>query len=179
MAMRGNGLVVFGLVALAVLSRWLPHPPNFSPLIGIALFAGARFDSKTLAVGVPLIAMLISDLVLGWHSTLPFVYGCLMILALIGWRALKPAGFGWKKLGATSTFGAVLFFVISNFGVWLTQDLYSYTLTGLVACFAAAIPFFPATLASGWVYAFALFALSSIADMWVERLALTQVKTSK
>ena len=179
MTLRGNGLVVFGLVALAVLSRWLPHPPNFSPLIGIALFAGARFDSKKLAIGVPLLAMIISDVALGWHSTLPFVYGGMAVLALAGWLALKPSRFGWTRLGAVSTFGAIFFFVVSNFGVWATQDLYSQSLTGLVACFAAAIPFFPATLGSAWVYSFALFALSAAADLRFERSPLGEVKTSK
>lgn len=169
MKSAGNGFVIVGLIALAVISRWLPHPPNFSPLIGIALFAGARFDSKALAVGVPLIAMVMSDLVLGWHATLPFVYGSLMVLALLAWQTLKPARFGWGPLAWTSTFGALFFFVVSNFGTWLMQDLYAKDFAGLTACYVAAIPFFPATLTSAWVYSFALFALASVADLWLRR----------
>lgn len=169
MKSSGNGLVIVGLIALAVISRWLPHPPNFSPLIGIALFAGARFDSKGLAIGVPLAAMLLSDLVLGLHSTLPFVYGSLIVMTLMSWQSLKPSRFGWGRLALSSTVGAIFFFIVTNFGTWLVQDLYGKDFSGLTACYVAAIPFFPATLASAWVYSFALFALASIADLWFER----------
>jgi hypothetical protein len=91
--------VVLGLLVLAVLSRWIPHPPNFSPLIGIALFAGSRFDSKFLALGLPVMALALSDLFLGWHSTLPFVYGALLVMAWASWKLLKPAHFGWSRVG--------------------------------------------------------------------------------
>lgn len=166
MSGRASLWVGLSLVFLAVISRWLPHPPNFSPLIGIALFAGSRFSSRWTAVGVPLIALMVSDLFLGWHNTLPFVYGALILMALGGYRWLKPAQFGWGRLGTLASGAAGFFFVVSNLAVWLVGGLYSPDLSGLVTCFVAAIPFFPATLVSGLVYSFALFALASIADVW-------------
>jgi hypothetical protein len=161
MTARMNALLVVGLIILAILSRWLPHPPNFSPVMGIALFAGARLSSKTWAFFLPVITMAISDLWLGWHSTLPFVYLSLILMTLIGWGNLKSKSFSWPRLGLYSTVASVLFFVITNFGVWLTQDLYSKDGLGLMACFAAALPFYPATLISGVIYSFALFGLNS------------------
>lgn len=166
MSNRMGHLTVFSLIGLAVLSRWLPHPPNFSPVMGIALFAGARFATRGQALGVALLAMVLSDLWLGFHSTIPFVYGSLAIVTLLGFNNLKPAIFGWGRLGGMSLWSAIIFFVITNFGVWMTQDLYAHTPAGLMACFTAAIPFFPATLLSTVIYSFALFTFWSIADIW-------------
>jgi hypothetical protein len=89
-----------------------------------------------------------------------------LVMAWASWKLLKPAHFGWSRLGLLSGGAALFFFVVSNFGVWLTQNLYAHDGAGLVACFVAAIPFFPATLVSAGVYSFALFALASIVDTW-------------
>ena len=160
-------ILVVGLILLAVVSRWLPHPPNFSPVIGIALLAGARFSSRPLALAVPLVALMISDLVLGWHSTVPYVYLGMAFAVYCGWKSLKTTPAVSMKLGLTTTLAAVGFFVLSNLGVWLSQDLYSHDLSGLGACFVAAIPFFPATLVSGLIYSYALFGLLQIAELKV------------
>ncbi len=154
---------VLGLILLAVLSRWLPHPPNFSPILGIALLAGAQFRSRTLALLIPLAALFVSDLILGWHSTLPFVYLAMAMIVLLGWKFLKDSTFNFKFAGVTLS-SAVIFFVVSNLGVWWTQDLYSGTALGLFQCFVAAIPFFPATLISAVVYTYALFGLQALSE---------------
>jgi hypothetical protein len=168
--------VVLGLLALAVVARVLPHPHNFTPILGIALFAGSRFDSRRLALGVPILAMVLGDLILGWHSAIPYVYAPLLLLSFAGWQWLKPARFGWGRLGLMAGGSSVLFFLLSNFGVWITQALYPKTGAGLAACYIAGLPFFPATLASTFIYSFALFALAAIADQWSAETAPARAK---
>ncbi|MGE0762263.1 MAG: DUF6580 family putative transport protein [Bdellovibrionales bacterium] len=163
MSKKVNVLVIVGLIVLAVLSRWLPHPPNFSPVLGVALLAGGRLLSRSMAIAVPLVAMVISDLILGWHSTIPFVYLGMVAAVLLGRGFLKDSKAFSLKIGLTTTLAAVIFFLVSNFGVWMMQDLYSHDLSGLLACNIAAVPFFQATLISGLVYTYAMFGLWEMA----------------
>lgn len=123
-------------VALLVLWRWIPHPPNFSPVLAFAMFAGAQLPRKW-AVGAVWALMLASDLFLGFHSTMFFVYVALAACTVIGTR---------YNLLVSSLGASVLFFVVSNFGVWLLS--YPLTISGFVQCFALAIPFFWNTLVS-------------------------------
>jgi len=148
-------LVVFGLVLAAAASRLLPHPPNFSPIEACALFAGATLASRRTAVLVPLLALLVSDLVLGFHALLPVVYGCVALIVLAG---------GWLRTNATVTriaglglASALGFFAVTNFFVWLTQGMYPMTLDGLVTCYVAALPFLQNQLAGVAVYSTLLF----------------------
>ena len=150
-------LVLIGLIVACALSRLLPHAPNFSPIEATALFAGAFFADRRLAVAVPIAAMLVSDLVIGFHAGMFVVYACIAAMALAGGSlrgepgALKIAGFG---LGA-----AVFFFVVTNFFVWLglSHPMYPRTWDGLVACYVAAIPFFQNQLAGVAFYSILLF----------------------
>jgi hypothetical protein len=143
------------LVGVAAASRLLPHPPNVTPLGALALFGGAVFSDLRLAFGVPLAAMLVSDLVLGLHETLPAVYAAFALVVCIGvWvrRRRTPL-----RIGAGAVAGSVVFFVVTNFAVWLAGGLYPRTLQGLLAAYVAAIPFFRNTLAGDLVYTACLF----------------------
>jgi len=150
-------LFLIGLVLARALSRLVPHPMNFSPIEAVALFAGATLASRWLAVSVPLAAMLVSDLFIGFHGGMWVVYGCIALMALAGQRlgrrvrAPRIAGYG---LGA-----ATFFFVVTNFFVWLGGDgaMYPRTWDGLVACYVAAIPFFHNQLAGVAFYSAILF----------------------
>ena len=129
--------VLFSFVLIAALTRLVPHPPNFAPITAMSLFAGAYFTRKQLAFIVPLLAMLISDLFLGFYTISIFVY---LSFAVITWM-------GQQKNRVTPKLvllGSVLFFLISNLGVWLLY--YPVTIDGLVTCFALAIPFFAISL---------------------------------
>lgn len=120
-------------VGVAVLTRWLPHPPNFTAVTAIALFGGAHFTSKKLAFLVPLTAMLISDLILGISLITVFVYGAFIAITLIGLH--------FKRISIKSILlSSIAFFIITNFGVWLIG--YPLNLSGLVECYTLAIPFF-------------------------------------
>lgn len=150
-------------IAALVLSRWLPHPPNFTPLVAAALFSGALCRDWRLALAIPLAAMLLADLWLGLHGTLAFVYLGMAAAVALG-RGLGSRRQPAWLLGA-GTLGAVLFFLISNFGVWLTQELYPPTAGGLAACYLAALPFFTNTLVATLLWGALLFA----GEHWLSR----------
>lgn len=125
--------VVFGLVVVALLTRLLPHPPNFAPITSIALFTGFHFVNKRLALFIPLICMFLTDLILGVHSLMPIIYLSFVLISMIGLKA-KSLSLG-TVLSASS-----LFFIVSNLGVWYFY--YPLTWAGLSSCFILAIPFF-------------------------------------
>lgn len=158
-----RALVLVALIGLVALTRLLPHPPNFTPLLAIALFAGALFADRRLAVLVPLAALLLTDALLGWHATWAFVYGSVALASLLGLWGLRNRR-SVARVGGFALGGSVLFFVLTNLGVWLVQDLYPPTPAGLSACFLAAIPFFHNTLLSTLVYCVALFGGLALAE---------------
>ena len=142
------------IILLAVISRLLPHPPNFAPIAGLALFSGSHFKKK-VALLIPISAMIFSDLFLGWHSTLVYVYASFVVITLIGSRlSQKPNG---KSLALASFFSSILFFLVTNFGVWLSGGLYPKTLGGLHQSYLMALPFFRNTILSDLLYTFSFF----------------------
>ncbi|MBT7656109.1 MAG: hypothetical protein HN591_05540 [Flavobacteriales bacterium] len=140
--------IALGLILLAVATRLLPHPPNFAPITGIALFAAARFQGKYLAVLIPFLSLFLTDLLLGLSAITWFVYAGFGLILLLGFQT--------KKTRITTVLlSSVLFFVVSNLGVWVLH--YPLTLEGLTACFTLAIPFFTNTLLGDLVYTGVLF----------------------
>jgi len=140
--------IALWLILLAVATRLLPHPPNFAPITGIALFAAARFQRKYLAVLIPFLSLFLTDLLLGLSAITWFVYAGFGLILLLGFQT--------KKTGITTVLlSSVLFFVVSNLGVWVLH--YPLTLEGLTACFTLAIPFFTNTLLGDLVYTGVLF----------------------
>ena len=156
------------MILLAAASRLLPHPPNFTPLGALALFGGASFADKRLAFLVPLGALFLSDLVLGLYSGMPVVYGsfALVVCLGLGLRRWRTAG---TIAGATLA-SALLFFVITNFGVWAFGTLYPKTAQGLGACYVAAVPFFQNSLLGDAVYAAMIFGGWALAERQFPRL---------
>lgn len=141
-------LVAIGLILLAVVSRLLPHPPNFAPITGIALFTASQFQNKRLAIVVPLLSMLFTDLFLGLSAISSFVYVAFVGIFLLGQTVRKTNV-------KTVLLSSVLFFVVTNLGVWMLH--YPLTIEGLSSCFVLAIPFFTNTLFGDLFYTAALF----------------------
>lgn len=161
---ENRGLFLLGLICVVALTRLLPHAPNFTPVLAIALFSGAMFTDRRVAMLVPLAAMALTDLVLGWHATLPFVYMAVALTALLGRWIPRAGRLPLLRAGGMALGASVLFFVLSNFAVWALQGLYPPTAEGLVACYVAAIPFFHNTLAATLLYAAALFGGLTLAE---------------
>jgi hypothetical protein len=141
------------IILLAVVARLIPHAPNFAPIGGLALFSGANFKNK-IALLVPLSAMFISDIFLGFHKTIPYVYVSFIIIALIGGLIKNNK---WQSLALASLISSVLFFLITNFGVWATGTMYTKNLNGLIQSYAMGLPFFRNTIISDLFYSSSFF----------------------
>jgi hypothetical protein len=147
--------VLVSFVLIAALTRLIPHPPNFAPITAMSLFAGAYFTRKHLAYLVPILAMVISDLFLGFYTISIFVY---LSFALITWLGQQKN----KVTPKLVLLGSISFFVISNLGVWLLY--YPKTIEGLIACFTLAIPFFVTSLLGDVIYSIVLVYGFSVAS---------------
>jgi len=146
--------VVIGLILMGLVARLVPHPPNATPLMAIALFGGT-YLSKRWAILLPLIIVAISDLFIGWHRTVPFTWGAFALTGMLAWWIrLRPRP---SRILGGAVAGSLLFFLITNFGVWVAGTLYPQTLDGLRQCYVAAIPFFRNTVLGDLVYVTALF----------------------
>lgn len=155
------------IVAAAAL-RLVPHPPNFSPIDAMALFSGAYLGRRWMAFVAPLAALLLSDLVLGFYHGMATVYATVALIAMIGWWvSSRPTPL---RIGAAAVVSSVVFFVITNFGMWLFSGFYPVTYAGLVACYTAAIPFFQNTIAGDLFYTVLLFGGFRIAENLLPRL---------
>lgn len=138
-----KNLIIAIIMLAAVLTRLVPHLPNFTPVTAIALFGGLYISNKILAYGLPLIIMFISDIFLGFSSITLFVYSGFMLVTLIGTLRKKPNIL-------TIFMGSLSFFIVTNFGVWLLG--YPKTWTGLVECYTLALPFFRNSLLGDFFY---------------------------
>ncbi|MGV3489764.1 MAG: DUF6580 family putative transport protein [Devosia sp.] len=137
--MTNSERLAIALILLGVLSRLLPHPPNVTAVVGVSLLAAYAIRHPLNAAMVPLSVMVISDLVLGWHSSAIFTYAGMLAATFIGrWliTRLNPL-----RIGGAALLSSLAFFLISNFGVWV-GGYYGYSLEGLYACYVEAIPFF-------------------------------------
>lgn len=142
------------LITFAVTFRLVPHPENFAPIAALAIFAGAILPARW-ALTLPLAAIIVSDLLIGLHSTIFFTWGSFVAIAWLSSRymkKLKPLTIGFASLGA-STF----FYLVSNFGVWLDGRLYPPTVEGLISCYYNALPFFKNTLLGDMFYTAVIF----------------------
>jgi hypothetical protein len=161
-------IAILSAILVAAVLRLVPHPPNFTPVGAIALFAGAYIGRRAIAFAAPLGALLLSDLVLGFYPELAFVYLGTAAAVVIGWTVAGRKSILGVGLAALAS--SVLFFTVTNFGVWLLMDYYPKTLAGLAACYTAAIPFFQNTLAGDLFFSFLLFGGFALAERQVPLL---------
>jgi len=151
--MKKHSLEVYlSFVAVTLCSifmRIIPHIPNVSPVASLALFSGALIPSWG-GFAIPLVAMVISDLFLGFHVTIPFVYGSFLLIAGIGYFIRKKISV--LNIGVGSLIGSTLFFIITNFGVWITSSMYKKSISGLFKCYFMGLPFFRNTLLGDLFY---------------------------
>ena len=133
-------LFAASLILIAAFTRFIPHPPNFTPIMAMSIFGGVLFKDKRLAFAIPIATMLLTDAIIGFHSTMFFVYAGFAIGVLLGFtlkNKLKPG-----RLALTSLAGSTIFFLLTNFGSWLTSGIYPKTLDGLFQAYFLGLPFF-------------------------------------
>ncbi len=164
-----RNLAIVGIIALAAVTRLLPHPPNVTPLLAMALFGGAYIGNKNLAFALPIAAMFISDLFFGLHSSMFAVYLCFAAVVALGFylRQKKSPG----RIVLASLGGSVLFFVVTNFSVWLLSGMYTLDLSGLTLCYTNALPFFRNALFGNMAYTVVLFGGFAMAERYIPQLS--------
>ena len=169
-------VALLSAIAAAAALRLVPHPPNFSPIDGMALFSGAYIARRSIALAAPLAALVLSDLVLGFYSGMLFQYAAVVLIVLLSSVALSRKGV--LRIVGAAIASSVLFFVVSNFGVWLVSGMYPQSIAGLGACYAAAVPFFQNTVAGDLFYTALLFGGFALAEHFVPRLRLAEVRSA-
>ena len=167
---KNNFYFVIGLLLIASFSRIIPHYPNFTPIIAISLFSGKYFENRKLALFLPVLILWFSDLVinnfiLDYFKTFTFFYPgfywqyfSILLISFIGRNYLGKIS-TFKLLGISIS-SSLVFFIISNFGVFISSSIYSKDINGLLSCYIAAIPFYYGTLISSIIYTFSLFGIN-------------------
>ena len=180
----------FGIIALMVLvaamSRLLPHPPNVTAVGATALFGAAYFAKKYWAFLIPFLALWISDLVLNnvvygaftegftmFSSYMIWTYSAFGLIILLGSSVLKkvkPLNLLGASLGAST-----IFFLLTNFGTWYANfgDIYANNFTGLMAAYAAGLPYFLNTIVGDLFYVGVLFGAFELVKQRYPNLATT------
>ncbi len=170
-------LVVSLIILFAALMRLLPHYPNFTPIAAIALFGGAHLGKKWLAFMVPLAALFISDLFLGFHELIIPVYLGFFLIVFLGTTMHNKVRVPYVIGGSIA--GSILFFLITNFAVWAFTPYYPGTFQGLMTSYAMAIPFFHAGLLGDLFYNALFFGGFYFLQQRYPSLSLSKVKTNQ
>ncbi|OJU52132.1 MAG: hypothetical protein BGN96_07485 [Bacteroidales bacterium 45-6] len=178
--------VISLIILLAALSRLIPHPPNFSPIGAMSLFGAAYYAQRRWAFIIPIASMWTSDLILNnvvysqyfdhfvWLSPSSLcTYGAFVLIALVGFVFLR-------KISVTNVIGAsltasVVFFLVSNLGVWVSTEMYAKSWTGLIDCYAAGVPFFRYTLSGDLIYSGISFGVFELLKIIVPALNLQKI----
>ena len=146
------------LILILAFARLIPHPPNFTPIIAVALISGYFFKNINLSLLILLVAMLLSDLFIGFYENMIFVYASLLLITFVFHKISKKINY--KNLFVYCFAGSLIFFIFSNFGVWalgspgVLDVAYERNLSGLVECYILAIPFFGNTFLSTLIFAY-------------------------
>lgn len=177
---------IVAMILIAALSRLIPHPYNFSPICAMALFGSAYLNNRYYSYIIPIASMWISDLLLNniiyaayfdhfvwFYDGAIATYGAFLLISCLG-RIILHKKIALTRLFCTSVLSSVIFFLISNFGVWLFSSMlpYPHTLGGLISCYIAGIPFFRNTLLGDFFYVFILFGIYE----WLIKNALNRLR---
>ena len=149
--MKNHKYIFLAVTTIIVLSlfRLIPHPPNFTPILAISVFAGIKFKDNLFSYLVPVFAMLVSDAIIGFHSGMIIIYSAIVLSAFVSRR--------FNTINTSVLGSCILFFLITNFQVWLMSPSYSKSLNGILECYTLGIPFFGMTLLSTFFYSYILF----------------------
>jgi|TARA_B100001123_G_C15211957_1_gene987659 hypothetical protein len=149
-----------GVILVLALSRLIPHPPNFTPLIAAAIMSSFFFRNIYLSLLVLFISLLVADAVIGFYQNMIFVYLSLFLVAFVSFKITE--NITYKNLIFISFLGSFIFYLFSNFGVWLFGILYEKNINGLINCYILALPFFKNTLLSTIMFSYIGFLFGKI-----------------
>jgi hypothetical protein len=176
-----RNLTITALIAVAIIGRFVPHAPNFTPLGATALFAAAFFGNRWLAFLVPFVVLLISNLILDnvvyaqeafvWFGDYTlFQVNAFVLVVLAGRFLLQKVNI--QNVFVASLSASMIFFLVSNFGAWLSHGVYPLSTNGLLAAYTAGIPFFWNTLAGDLVYSAMLFGAYALIKVKLPKLVM-------
>ena len=151
------------LILVLSFARVIPHPSNFTPMLAVAVFSGFYFRNFLLGVLIVIFSMFLGDLYLGFHETMFFTYISLAVAVVFG-LLIKRLKF--TEILFSGLASSVCFFIITNFGAWLTLEMYEKNFSGLLQSYVMAIPFFHNTLISTFLY---LIVLKLIFDLAIKK----------
>lgn len=179
--------VISLMVLLAAFSRLIPHPANFAPIGAMALFGVAYFSQRYIAFIMPIASMWLADLVLNnvvygqyfdhfvwFYHGFYWTYGAFVLIGLLGLVVLKKIMV--QNLLLASILASIIFFLVSNFGVWVSTTMYPKDFSGLITCYAAGLPFFKNTLMGDLVYTGVLFGVFEFAQ---QRMPILKIQLNK
>jgi len=153
--------IFFAVLAMLSASRFLPHPPNFTSLLALSFYIPLVFGSRYILAVI--ISLLITDMIIGFHSTIFFTLGSVFIIGIIS-KSFKKTIFS-RLSGALS--GAIIFFILSNFGVW-SQGYYGFTFSGFITCYTMALPFFGYSLVSTFIFSAVIETILKFSKNFIE-----------
>jgi Family of unknown function (DUF6580) len=160
------------MILAAAFTRLIPHYPNFTAVGAMALFGGAYFTNKKMAFVVPLLALFISDLFIGFYSGMWIIYLSFILIVFIGMSLRKEKKAG--KIVLASLSSSVVFFLITNFALLPGATLYPHTFTGIIESYMAAIPFFGYNVIGDLFFVTILFGSYELARAKFPKLAEPQ-----
>jgi len=192
---KGNIILIVLYIFLIAFSKLMPHPANFSPLLALAIFGGAMAYRKKSFILITLFAWYLSDFLYNnfvhseyvtgkgglvfFSGYMIWVYAGMLLVILLASKLLHKFNYG--RLFGTALLSAVVFYLVTNFGAWLSMpELYTRDIQGLMNSYVAAIPFFRATLLGNIVFSFLVFGLYElIVKRFHVREPLFQVEKAK
>ena len=158
--MKNDLMIPIIMMFLLVISRVISDIPNFTATIALIMFTSYLIRDKFLSVLVILVSQIISDLYIGIYSSMFFVYGAYVFIALLSPIIMNKLSF--KSVLISSLVTPTIFYIVSNFGVWITGSTYPLSLDGLIMCYVAGIPFFDETLLSTVVFSVTIYAMMKL-----------------
>ena len=160
------------LLVVGIFSRLMIHVDNFTPVIALALFGGVYLKRKQ-AILLPILLFAATDIILGFHRTMFFTWSTILLIVILGFAVKKNKN--WVTVLGGGLISAILFFIITNFGVWMVTGMYPRTLAGLTECYVLAIPYFRSSLLSTLIYGFIFFGGYEIIAAQVRNTRLSHV----
>jgi hypothetical protein len=148
-------LISIGIFSALALSRFIPHPPNFTSLIALSFYVPVLLGLRFLPVLI--ISFAVTDLIIGYHSGTHWTWGSILLIGILSQYFTKSLS--WRLGGAL--LGAILFFLITNFGVW-TTGMYGLSIEGLYLCFALAVPFFTYSVISTLLFSLIIESINKL-----------------
>jgi len=148
------------LILILALARLIPHPPNFTPIVAVAIMSSCFFRNMYLSFAIIIISMLFADVFIGFYNNMFFVYLSLLLIAFIFFKISTKIKL--QNLFIFGFLGSVIFFLISNFGVWILSGMYEKNLNGLAYCYFLALPFFVNTVLSTIIFTYFAFVANNV-----------------